>query len=229
MNNLTASPSMHRAIADRKLSYLPATTRTMYRIYLDRWFSRHGYRPISGFGYSRSNGQEGVIQNAPKFLYHDILYGYHDDEIIGYGASAMSQVPNYNLYNPRTKSYIRKLLADKELPWNRLRATNSPERGIVTFPYRGELDKRRVPWDLVPTETWVALYELQKAGLVVDDCDRYLVSKVGWLYYVNLMYYLMPKQGKESLSNNIIKQYRDGRLCGETTLEGLPDLKEWEA
>ena len=30
-----------------------------------------------------------AVQHRSKFLYHDILYGYHDDEIIGYGSSSL--------------------------------------------------------------------------------------------------------------------------------------------
>jgi anaerobilin synthase len=40
----------------------------------------------------------------------------------------------------------------------------------------------------------VALQEALDAQLIVDQGDRYELTKVGWLFYVNLMYYLMPER-----------------------------------
>jgi len=220
INNLTARRSMHRAVSKNGLSYLPATTRTMFRVHLDRFFRDHGYRAISGYGYAKALTADVVIQHAPKFIYHDLVYGYHDDQIVGYGLSAISQMQNYNLYNsPHISSYVQALLVDGTLPHKTVRAMASPERGIVLFPYRGKLDKRKVPWELIPDETWVALHELEVAGLVVNEPEEYVLSKLGWLFYVNLMYYLMPNAAKRKMSNIIASHY-NGRKCGDTTLGG---------
>jgi coproporphyrinogen III oxidase-like Fe-S oxidoreductase len=229
INNLAAPRAMHSAIANAGLSYLPATTRVQYRIYIDRLFRERGYAPISGYSYGVANNKQDrlVVEHAPKFLYHDIVYGYHDDEIIGFGASALSQVPGFNMYNiADRRRYVSEVLQGNSLPHEAFGPLFSPERGIVSFPYRGVLDKARVPWETVPDETWAALQRAEAAGLVVDRVDRYELSKVGWLFYVNLMYYLMPHRGKELISNKIEKQYSDGRSCGDTELSALTDLED---
>jgi oxygen-independent coproporphyrinogen-3 oxidase len=146
---------------------------------------------------------------------------------MGYGASAISQLANYNLYNDGTKAYVQKLFVEKRLPHQTFKAMPCPERGIVSFPYRGQLDKRRVPWDLIPTETWVALHELELAGLIINHPEEYVLSKAGWLFYVNVMYYLMPTRAKESMSDRIAFQHRKGRRFEDSTLEGLADLDGW--
>jgi anaerobilin synthase len=229
INNLAASRSMHREIAQAGLDFLPATMRLQFRICLDQFFHERGYAPISGYSYAIADKVHcdslAPVQQSPKFLYHDIFYGYHDDEIIGYGSSALSQIPGFNLYNfVSRRAYMSEVLANRALPHLSFGPIAAPERGIVFFPYRGALEKSRVPWDEVPDETLAALQEALDAGLTVDQGERYELTKVGWLFYVNLMYYLMPRPGKHWISNKIEQQQREGRKCGSTELTQLTEL-----
>lgn len=228
INNLVASTAMHRAIAQADLDFLPATTRLQFRIYIDRFFREHGYAPISGYGYAKNDktccDAAGPIRHSPKFLYHDIFYGYHDDEIIGYGSSALSQIPGFNLYNfVNRQAYVTEILANGALPHLSFGPLAAPERGIVFFPYRGVLEKSRVAWEDVPGETLLALQTALDEELVVDRGSTYELTKVGWLFYVNLMYYLMPSGGKCWVSKKIEKLESMGRRCGNTELTELID------
>jgi coproporphyrinogen III oxidase-like Fe-S oxidoreductase len=226
INNLTAPRAMHRAAGKSGLDYLTAATRVQYRIKLDNLLRLHGYTPINGYGYSRVNKTHaaGVVQQSPKFLYHEIVYGYEDDEIVGYGASAISQLPGFNLHNaPDRRKYADLVLKDRKLPHAAFGLNLSPERGIVSFPFRGVLEKSRIRWERIPLETWIAFQDAIQAGLVVEHHDRYELSPAGWLFYVNLMYYLMPQPGKKWISRTIERQYGDGRRCGDT------DLSQWAA
>lgn len=226
VNNFAAPRPMHRAIRNSGLDYLPATKRIQYRRYLATLLRSRGYAPINGYGYSVADKAEhgAVVQHAPKFLYHDILYGYQDDEIIGYGASAISQMMGFNLLNTADRArYVTQMLGDKTAPHEAYGPIASPERGIVSFPFRGVLDKSRVSWASLPDETWIALQEAIDAGLVIERSDRYELSSVGWLFYVNLMYYFMPEHGKQWITNQIERCQRNGRSCGDTDLSGLID------
>jgi hypothetical protein len=60
--------------------------------------------------------------------------------------------------------------------------------------------------------------------LVVDTNETYEVTERGWLFYVNLMYYLMPTEGKRWISNKIESQLQSGRECEDTALEELIPL-----
>ena len=70
----------------------------------------------------------------------------------------------------------------------------------------------------------MALREALDAELIVDQGNRYELSKVGWLFYVNLMYYLMPERGKRWISDKIERQQKEGRSCGNTDLTELIPL-----
>ena len=224
INNLAAPRLMHRAIHKSGLSYLSATTRTQYRRSLDKFLRSRGYTAISGYGYTPANGTANgaVVHHALKFLYHDLVYGYHDDEIIGYGCSAISQLTNFNLVNTADRArYVAMVLEEKTLPHKAYGPVPCPERGVVLFPFRGVLDKARVPWERLGDETWIALQETIEAGLVSERSDRYELTSTGWLFYVNLMYYLMPQTGKRWITNLIEQRLSDGRHCGDTDLSGL--------
>lgn len=229
INNLSASNRMHRNIKNSKLDYLPASVRLDYRVQLGAWLREFGYAPISGYGFARASKQvsrwDGPVQHSPKFLYHDLVYGYHDDEIIGYGASAFSLLQGYNLYNFSSRNkYIRAVMLDRRLPQQCFGEISSPERGIVLFPFRGELDKSKVPWARVPEETLISLQAAINADLVVDCKDHYELTNLGWVFYVNLMYYLMPVAGKEWISKKILQLESMGRRCGDPQLNGLGHL-----
>ena len=73
----------------------------------------------------------------------------------------------------------------------------------------------------VPRETLNALRDAVSAGLVQDGGDKYEVSQSGWLFYVNLMYFLMPERGKRWISDQIDIQQQQGRDCEDTRLVQL--------
>jgi coproporphyrinogen III oxidase-like Fe-S oxidoreductase len=226
INNLTASRAMHVAAARAGLDLLPESTRVQFRILLDRLFQELGYQAISGYSFALANNTRDnpldPVQHEPKFLYHDMVYGYDDDEIIGYGSSAISRMPGFNIYNfAKRQAYVSEVLTNRALPHLCFGPIVAPERGIVYFPYRGTLQRSLVNWDRVPHETLAALQEALEAGLILDHAEKYVLTKVGWLFYVNLMYYLMPSPGKLCLSERMELQERNGRGCGKT------DLTEW--
>jgi oxygen-independent coproporphyrinogen-3 oxidase len=224
INNLTAPRQMHRRIREAGLEYLPATIRVKYRILLDSLLRERGYAAINGYSYSlRTPGErQGVVQRNPNFLYHDLVYGYEDDEIIGYGSSAISQMIGYNLHNcSDRRKYVSDVLHEGVLCHEAFGRILAPERGIVSFPFRGDLEKNRIRWERVPGETWIAMQEAVASGLIIDRGERYELSPAGWLFYVNLMYYLMPNLGKEWITDWMKRQCAAGRSCGETSLGEL--------
>jgi coproporphyrinogen III oxidase-like Fe-S oxidoreductase len=219
LNNLAAQIRMHKRVHASGLQHLSASQRLQYRRKIDQQLRARGYCAINGYSYSRSKGlNPGPIQHQPKFQYHDIIYGYHDDAMLGYGASALTQLPGYNVYNhPDRDEYISRVRAGT-LPWEAWGVGECCEKGVVTFPYRGTLDKLRIPWNRVSNETMTALEQALTVGLIVDESDTYKVTEFGWLFYVNLMYYLMPSKGKRWVSDRIAKQLNSGRECEQTNL-----------
>lgn len=225
INNFAAPPVFHKQIREAGLPYLSATVRHQYRVKIHDIMSRYGHVPISGYCYSLEGAgltyHGSPIQHNPKFLYHDMVYGHHDDEILGYGAAAISQLPGYNLYNsPDLHTYAEAIGHDR-LCHQAFATSDCPERGIVLFPYRGEVEKLKILWDKIPRETADAFVSALERGLILEHPDRYVLSPLGWLYYVDLMYYLMPTAGKQWLTNVIEMRTAAGRTCGDTELVSL--------
>jgi len=224
LNNLTAPIRMHRSLESAGLELLSGGIRHRFRRHASTVLGDLGYSPISGYAYARSGKREerwaGPVQQWPKFLYHDLYYGHDDDRIVGYGSSALSRLPGYNLYNvSNRRAYVRQLLSNDVLPYTYSGGIRSAERGIVTFPYRGELDKRKVLWNQVPEESLLALQRATDADLVVDEGSRYVLTKQGWLFYANLMYYLMPSAAKATLSAKIDERLQHGAVHEQTELK----------
>lgn len=215
LNNMSASVKLHRACEEEGLKRLSAATKVSYRMYLDEYLRARGYVPINGYSYTKLTAplpERPVIVHEPVFEYHDLVYGYGDEEVLGFGVSAFSQIAGYNLYNPPNReSYIKSLLSDGELPVLAYGEMDCPEKGIVYFPYRGTLDKTRIDWDRVPADTKRAFEQAVRAGLIDDREDVCYLTPSGWLNYVNLIYHLMPEHGRRWLSDRIDQRLNEGR------------------
>jgi oxygen-independent coproporphyrinogen-3 oxidase len=226
INNFAAPRSMQSAMARERLSFLPATERLQFRLFINCYLRERGYEPINGYSFARSERADlpsiYPVKHSPKFLYHDLVYGFDTDEILGYGSSAITRIPGFNSFNDdNRRQYVTELLDHARLPQQAFGPINSPERGIVYFPYRGILEKSAVAWDKVTDEVKMALQSATDAGLVFDCGDSYVLTETGWLFYVNLMYYLMPASSKEVLSRRIDQQEANGWRCGSTDLSEL--------
>ncbi|HLX85039.1 MAG TPA: radical SAM protein [Terriglobales bacterium] len=223
INTFSVSRSMHMKMARAGLELLPEATRVQFRIHIEQLFRQLGYAPISGYGFAAADkakkNKKDPVQHSPKFLYHDLVYGYQDDEIIGYGSAALSHMPGFNLHNfGNRKEYVAEVLINKALPHLAFGPLYAPERGIVSFPFRGSLEKARITWSEIPDETAVALQDALDAELIADQDDAYVLTEAGWLFYVNLMYYLMPTTGKKWITDKMAQQGRNGKRCGDTDL-----------
>ena len=216
LNYMSASLKMHRNFKEHGLEPLSPATKIGYRMFLDEYMRAKGYIPINGYSYTRDHKERTgrvLIDRDPVFQYHDVLYGYSTDEVIGFGASAVTQAGDFNTFNPNSlDEYIDELQQEGAL-LSALTLGNKdcPEKGIVYFPYRGVLEKDRIDWARVPAETMQALEEAVQKGLVVDSGDLYTLSQAGWLFYVNLVYFLTPKTGQRWLSERIEKRIEEGR------------------
>jgi len=220
LNNLAAQMKMHRGLSNQGVQPLTATQRLEQRRRLAQHMTSRGYARISGYSYALKRGTaEQVIQTSPKFLYHDILYGHHDDAVVGYGAAALSRVPGYNFYNVFARQDYGSSILDRGiLPSTAYRVGDCMEKGVVSFPYRGVLVKSKIPWASVPDETLDALDQLVRAGLVIENPTTFALTEAGWLFYVNLMYFLMPSNAKLWLSEEIATRIARGHQCETTEL-----------
>lgn len=133
-------------------------------------------------------------------------------------ACSPGRVPGYNFYVGGRQKYVYTVVHDGILPSIAYRVGKRAEKGVVSFPYRGVLVKSRVPWLFVSHETIHALQQLINADLVVENPNTFEVTEEGWLFYVNLMYFLMPNDAKRWLCSEIAARIAAGRECENTEL-----------
>jgi oxygen-independent coproporphyrinogen-3 oxidase len=71
------------------------------------------------------------------------------------------------------------------------------------------LDKRLVHWDKVHPAVLEKLEQLKQEGLVIDDGAHLSLTKLGWYWYVNIMYYLMPKEDQLVMNRMVVDKLKN--------------------
>lgn len=221
LNNMAASMKMHREMRKQSLPQLSMMTKVSHRMFLDEYMRARGYVAINGYAYTKKPAEvtgRVSIHPDPVFMYHDVAYGHEEDEVIAFGAGAYTQAQGFLMTNVANLDQYFKALDEGELPTQAYEIEACPEKGIIYFPYRGSLEKDRIDWDRIPTEVKQRFDEVVAGGFVVEYEDRYLLAQPGWLFYVNLIYYLMPEKGRTIISNYIEGRIEDGREPDRTEL-----------
>lgn len=227
INNYSASMAMHQMAEKQGLQPLSHQTKVSFRLFMDEYMRARGYVPVTGFSYTKMDVQKReAVHTGPCFVYHDIVNGYNEDQCIGFGASAFSTVSGMSIGNVgNTQEYIDALAKDT-LPLSAHGDLDAPEKGIIYFPFRGNLIKDRIEWDRIPAQTRAAFDEAIAQGLVEDAGDVYKLTSSGWLFYVNLIYYFMPDTGRLPLNGFIDGKVAEGRITDETRLYQLDESAE---
>jgi oxygen-independent coproporphyrinogen-3 oxidase len=217
LNNASTQRKLHQAFREAGLEPLSANTKLSYRLFLNEYLRAHGYVPINGYSYAKQMpetwGQRVVVQHTPTFRYHDLVYGYGDECLDGYGVGAVSMFGSRVTSGIANRTeYIARLLGKSDKPWfNAWHALNDAEKGIVYFPYRGTLDKKRIDWERVDVDTRETLDLAVKQGLAVDKGEWYEITETGWFNYVDLEYMLMPRWHRQHLANIVDRAFMQGR------------------
>ncbi|MFC5060250.1 coproporphyrinogen-III oxidase family protein [Saccharothrix xinjiangensis] len=226
ISNVVTQVSLHRGYADRGLAPLSFMHKMAMTIYLDQYLRASGFQQHNGHGFLRlpENAEPGphFISRDYLNLYNTHTWSHYDDELIGLGNSAISQVGKYTVMNDENRaSYAKRLLDDGDVKINITVGDDIPyERGIVlALPYFGHLDKKRVPWDHVPPEIVDKLGLLTQEGMLVEDDEEFRVTKLGWIWYVNMMYYLSPTSDQRVLDEFVaLKRRVKGLTDGDTRM-----------
>ncbi|KAF4557344.1 hypothetical protein HBJ16_005104 [Pseudomonas sp. CES] len=77
---------------------------------------------------------------------------------------------------------------------------------VVRLAYHGSVDKRLVELGRMPEALMRRLDELIQAGLVLEDSRFYRLTRLGWLWYSNIMFYLMPASEQDILRKLVFER-----------------------
>lgn len=90
---------------------------------------------------------------------------------------------------------------------------------ILRLPYHGIIEKHRVHWKKIPVEVKRKLTELIEEGLIQESDSCIKLTKLGWYWYVNMMYYLMPNEDQMAMNQLVVDKLKQpGRFFTKTEL-----------
>jgi len=211
INNYSIQNRLHKEYKKNNLLPKSGLSKISFKILGDITMRSLGYLPHNGHGYVKATKKEiekePIVTSKYKFHYHEAVYGYKGHEVIGFGNNATSVVKNFVIYNPNNiDKYINDLLhmSKVEMDIYEFNSILDDSKGLILhLPYHGYIDKSKIDLKKVHPETKKLLANTIKAGLVIENSDSYKLTKFGWYWYVNLLYYLMPSNQK-SIFNNFL-------------------------
>nr|BET98706.1 heme anaerobic degradation radical SAM methyltransferase ChuW/HutW [Xenorhabdus sp. TCT-1] len=208
INNVVTSSKLHKSVRDYTDSITSATRKFSMKLLIDLHMRNKGFMPHNGHGYVRDNVTDQVITDSYSFIYHEHVYGYGDHDFLGFGINAISSLRGHVITNTTGREkYIESMNKDiylcKISQHDELLDEMKPL--ILRLPYHGYVDKSQVKMDLVPDQLYSRLSELIDSGLIVDDTNSFRLTKLGWYWYGNIMFYLMP-EAEQAILKKIVHE-----------------------
>lgn len=229
VNHLAAPTALHTGYKHAGLTPLPYVDKMGMTLFLNRYMRASGFQLYNGHGYVRlpdAGGDGQWITDRYSNKYHEYCWAYHDDDLIGFGSSGVTQTLDWTIMNDEQRvNYTRRLLDHDDIDVEVTRADHVPyERGIVlTLPYHGAIRKNRIPWEHIGDDTLAKLDMLLADGMVTETPDRYVITELGWVWYVNLMYWLSGSGDQHVLDDYIaLRSGIPATTDGDTRLVHLP-------
>ncbi|MCA3555978.1 radical SAM protein [Aestuariivirga sp.] len=212
LDNVVTQTRLHEKTKAAGHAPLTAEMRHEMNGMLRAFMRSRGFLPHNGHGYVQASKTEcdrdPVVTRDYTFDYHNHVYGYHGFEVVGFGVNAISILKEKVLTNPNNRrSYIDQLMKNGQVSTQLSRHSREVDasRSLVTrLPYHGYVSRAEVDWDRMPAETLSALHQLYDAGLVEDCGPEILLTRQGWEWYVNLMYFMMPLSQRKILDGFIV-------------------------
>jgi anaerobilin synthase len=218
INHLVTQNSLHTGYQSKSLKALSYVDKMGLTIFANTYLRNSGFQLYNGHGYVRDprpGDDRDFITRTYSNKYHEYCWAHWDDDLIGFGASATTQSLDWTIMNDESRTgYTRNLLENDDLKVKVTQADHLPyERGLVlTLPYHGHIDKDRIRWEGIPTEVQDRFGELLDGGMFEERPDGYAITEIGWVWYVNMMYYMSPAADRKILDEFVEARSRNGGI-----------------
>lgn len=212
IDNIMTQVGLHAKLAEAQLAPTSAMRKFSMNVLIDQFMRHSGFMPHNGHGYVRTAPTSEVVSDAYSFVYHEHVYGYHDLDLLGFGVNAVSSTKGHVITNTHSKKVYRERLAERAFPCtiSQHDVTLDYSRPVILrLAYHGNLDKRLVHWDKVHPEVLAKLDHLKHESLIVEDDSQLSLTKLGWYWYVNVMYYLMPKEDQLIMNGMVVDKLKN--------------------
>lgn len=209
IDNIMTQVGLHTKLNAAQFTPTSAMRKFSMNVLIDQFMRHAGFMPHNGHGYVRTTPTAEVVSNAYSFVYHEHVYGYHDLDLLGFGVNAISSTNGHIIANTHSKKVYREQLSEGIFPCKISQhgsALDYSRPVILRLAYHGHLDKRLVHWDKVHPEVLEKLEHLKQESLIEETFEHLSLTKLGWYWYVNMMYYLMPKDAQMVMNKMVVDQ-----------------------
>lgn len=214
LNIFVVQKKLHRRYRQSNSQAVSGLTK-LYMTRIVRQIMRtKGYLPHNGHGYVKASSEElesnPVVTRAYAFKYHQHVYGACDDEFIGIGNSALSYIDGRTVTNELSRDrYAKDILSTGCIPVSVVehgRQVNAAKIIAIGLPYLGHIKQSSVSWKDLPDITERRLAALVAHGLIEWDDFEIKLTHDGWLWYVNLMFYLAPREEQAAIAAIVMRE-----------------------
>jgi oxygen-independent coproporphyrinogen-3 oxidase len=210
INNVATSVKLHKALKARGAPIMTATRKLMMKLMIDQHLRLKGYVPYNGHGYRHApSARQHAYVPDYQFIYHQHVYGYADHDLLGFGVGAISTVQGFTLTNTSSRDRYCSLLAEGNYNCQISQHDETLYHArplVMGLPYHGHVTKAHINFSRVPQPLLARLDALIKAGLLIETDQEYVLTREGWLWYSNLMFYLMPETEKHHFKNLVYQR-----------------------
>ncbi|MDU9393403.1 radical SAM protein [Pseudomonas sp. zfem002] len=209
INNAATSVKLHKKIKETFKDVMPAIRKQNMKLMIDEHLRQKGFMPYNGHGYvSHSNPNNELITRDYSFVYHEHVYGYDDHDVLGFGTGAISSMAENVITNSTSRAqYMKSMLQDEYV----CHVSSHPplldtvKPWILRLPYHGHLEKSKVDRSKLPDGLSKKINALIDAKLIQETANTLTVTRQGWLWYSNMMFYLMP-EGEQEILKKIVHE-----------------------
>ncbi len=223
IDNVVTQVKLHKAIKNRGLGFTTATRKFSMNMLIDAYMRSKGFMPHNGHGYIRTpNVTSDIVTDEYSFVYHEHVYGYSDFDLHGFGVNAVTSIREHVITNFSNRNAYITAVNSEKMPANV--SKHSPildeiKPIILRLPYHGLVNKSLIKMDFVPKSIFSKLDILLSNDLIVENNDSWQLTKLGWYWYINIMFWLMPEEDQRILKAFIAEKLNEtGRFIAKKEL-----------
>ena len=212
IDSIVTQTGLHAKLAEAGAEPTSAMRKFGMNVLIDQYMRHAGFMPHNGHGYVRTPPAPDVVSDAYSFVYHEHVYGYHDFDLMGFGINAISSTMGHVITNTHSKKCTaRKSNAVNSLAKSAGTTTPWTTRALSFCGWHTTATSTSGAWyrAQVHPEVLGKLGQLKQEGLVVEDDDSMALTKLGWYWYVNIMYFLMPKADQLLMNGMVVDKLKD--------------------
>jgi len=228
LNVFVVQKKLHRNYQGAAVEPLSGATKFHMTQALRVAMREKGFLPHNGHGFVRvpkaEAARDPVVTRRYAFKYHQHVYGPDDQDYIGIGNSALSYVAGHSFTNEMSRQrYVDDLLSHRRLSCGVVRhpaAVNASKAIAISLPYLGHVPLDQVRVEALPPGTLRRIEAAIDCGLVERDEKELRLTREGWHWYVNLMFYFAPPEEQAAIAGIVLRDAQ-GSLLPRGTIDRL--------